>query len=29
MGDARNYDVAVDSGVIGIDKCVEIIKSLF
>ncbi len=28
-GDARNYDVALDSGVIGLDKCVEIVKSLF
>lgn len=28
-GDARNYDVALDSGVIGLDKCADLIKSLF
>lgn len=28
-GDARNYDIALDSGVLGIDKCVEIIKDLY
>lgn len=28
-GDAKNYDVALDSGTLGIDKCVEIIKSLY
>lgn len=28
-GYARNYDIALDSGVLGIDKCVEIIKNLY
>lgn len=28
-GDARNYDIALDSGVFGTDKCVRIIKELF
>lgn len=28
-GDATNYDVSLDSGSIGMDKCVEIIKSLY
>ena len=28
-GDARNYDVCLDSGVLGIGKCVEIIKDLY
>ena len=28
-GDARNYDVALDSGKLGIEKCVEIITDLY
>ena len=28
-GIAKNYDVALDSGTLGIDRCVEIISSLF
>lgn len=28
-GDATNYDIALDSGTLGLDKCVEIIKSLY
>lgn len=28
-GDATNYDVSLDSGSLGMDKCVEIIKSLY
>lgn len=28
-GDSKNYDVCLNSGSIGIDKCVEIIKKLF
>ena len=28
-GIAKNYDVALDSGVIGIDRCVDIIASLY
>ena len=27
-GNAANYHIALDSGVIGIEKCAEIIKSL-
>lgn len=28
-GDAKNYDISLDSGSLGLDKCVEIIKSLY
>ncbi len=28
-GDVRNYQIAVDSGVLGIDRCAEIISSLY
>lgn len=28
-GDAKNYDICLNSGTLGIDKCVEIIKSLY
>lgn len=28
-GDARNYDICLNSGVIGIDNCVDIIASLY
>ena len=28
-GDAKNYDIALNSGVLGIDQCVEIIKNLY
>lgn len=28
-GDVRNYDVALDSGALGIDTCVAVIKSLY
>ena len=28
-GDAKNYDIALDSGVFGIDKCAQIIKELY
>lgn len=28
-GDANNYDIALDSGTFGIDKCVEILKNLY
>ena len=28
-GIAKNYDIALDSGVVGIDRCVEIIASLY
>ena len=28
-GDVRNYQIALDSGIIGIDKCVEIICGLY
>lgn len=28
-GIAKNYDIALDSGVLGIEKCVELITSLF
>lgn len=28
-GDAKNYHITLNSGIIGIDRCVEIIKSLY
>lgn len=28
-GYARNYQVSLDSGLLGIDKCVEILKMLY
>ena len=28
-GNVRNYHIALDSGVLGIEKCVDIIASLF
>ncbi|WP_295216523.1 cytidylate kinase-like family protein [Ruminococcus sp.] len=28
FGDAANYDICLDSGVIGIDKCIEILKDI-
>ena len=28
-GDYKNYDIALNSGKVGIDKCVEILKSLY
>lgn len=28
-GDARNYDICLNSGVLGIDNCVDIIASLY
>ena len=28
-GDAQNYDVALNSGTLGIDRCVEVVKKLY
>ena len=28
-GDARNYDITLDSSVLGIDQCVEILRNLY
>ena len=28
-GDARNYHIALDSGVLGIEKCADMIASLY
>ena len=28
-GDVRNYQIALDSGIIGIDKCADIICALY
>ena len=28
-GYARNYQIALDSGVLGIDRCIEILKMLY
>lgn len=29
FGDATNYDICLDSSVIGIDKCIEILKDVY
>ena len=28
-GDAHNYNITLDSGVLGIDRCVEILRNLY